>query len=1726
MASANTSFVDLYSSSDSDDEGHADAAGGDGSAAKEHHHHHQNIANASPPSLRAAPSPGLTSPAPMSSTPSTPSSVYATPMAVTTPPGGARSTPGEAGSLFATPCAATPFSRLGSGDAVGGGISNDGVASSSSRRGSRDDGMWFGSGSTNASPFGIVRASASTPATPSAAAAQALAANPFAQDMLSNPFAADVVQARLRRQSSASPEQMVASSERFSTAGSPLHPSSATLFPTTGAGSSAASDEGADDDADGRQPPPRSRTSSTGSTRSGAYRPSSAPPNPEELVDPAAMDEPVAASSPGNGPGSGQGSRTASPRNNQQAEKGDPFASFTSTSTTPTTASPPSTSPTSPTPQAPVRRRSHRSPSKAQSTSRLSLVEPMTALVPRRPSRRISIKKTHSRSSSLGLVSLDLHPVTVTILLPDGNTHNLDANCKLRISEVKQQLFAHIQTLTDDFGCTFCPWWHGPMKQEEAEQRVLASGRDGVYLVRVSASSGHLSLVVAWNKRAAHLQLNRSGGCICLAGTARRFPSISTLITYHQTRPLKLKLSGDVVLRRPCLKLGAPKPILDSDLAEWFSSRDRSVNDLQLAFEGDSGVLQPIFDEGTRLYRLPVCWETCLFGGTVGLSLVPNHVGLTTSADVGLEADIVDALGEAYVRVKDHPNEEVQACRSAFACLAHHVRMSRTSEAEYVLAANVATMSSVEDGETRQPDLKLCVSLFQDNEIVLTKIEMVPGGTSPMVLVTRVLGLSHGSPQDYVLKVPGRLEYIVGPQRLCDFKYIRSCLLRASRLGIMLHLVPKHEALKLGMPGMRERFVPRQFHFPRQLEPHSAIPSPSHREMTAAGVSRHFASLWNATSTRLSVQIVSVQLGELLNLADWPVLRVTGSVCLGPRVLGGSVATPWCQPEDGVVSWQVRLKFDLVVSDIPRSSHIKFKLEAARKDKKDTKIDEVVVVAMCAMPLLDQHSQLVSGKLSLPTSRDASGPAYSMLTLEFDTQPLPVVFPAVKTGTFGEQMVRRDEALLLNDHKKAIKEAEAKLKSQASSSPKKPQVDNTGDTHSKSIHVPDDVVQLVIRMASTRCGVTLSDRRQGLKKAKRVFSGKDLIDWLLLNDDKMTRADGVHLASRLMRSRVFRSTSASAVAFKDSDTELYTFHHFSFVRPMSGSMSESPHETKLFQKVAKATQVLQDSKRMFTLANSDLLTSLDHHDHRLLFRCREQCTRELALLPKFLLGVNWDKSHEVREAYRLLKIWSTTDSAAVENDGTGYVGAAEATGQSRGGVHYTRTATALELLNHSHADQTVRTHAVSLLKELGNDEVETFLLQLVQVLQFEPYLNNALGRFLLRRATGNRRIGHAFFCLLSSKVDHGDRLALQCTLLLEAYLRGCGPAMRSVLLSRTQMITSTRLVDRHVGPMPIRDGTAELRKLVQTRLPPFCCALHDLSYAMRAPVVEKCRVLDSKQKPLWLTFENGDAQGTDVSVIFKSGDDLRQDMLTMQLLSLFDTLWHREGLDLQITTYKCIAFGRHDGVIEVVPNAKTLSDIHASHGLRGSFKEELLLEYLQRHNETEEQLELARDVFTLSCAGYCVATYVLGDRHNGNIMITEDGRFFHIDYGHFLGNVKSKFGVQRERVPFVLTPDMVHVMGGKDGKRFKQFVQLCNRAFGILRRHSRLIIALFAMMLDTGIPELARDEDIQYLRHSLALDTSDHDAETVFEKLIHVCLKKGWTTQLNFLFHNLARDKR
>ena len=50
---------------------------------------------------------------------------------------------------------------------------------------------------------------------------------------------------------------------------------------------------------------------------------------------------------------------------------------------------------------------------------------------------------------------------------------------------------------------------------------------------------------------------------------------------------------------------------------------------------------------------------------------------------------------------------------------------------------------------------------------------------------------------------------------------------------------------------------------------------------------------------------------------------------------------------------------------------------------------------------------------------------------------------------------------------------------------------------------------------------------------------------------------------------------------------------------------------------------------------------------------------------------------------------------------------------------------------------------------------------------------------------------------------------------------------------------------------------------------------------------------------------------------------------------------------------------------------------------------------------------------------------------------------FHIDFGHFLGHFKTKFGFKRERVPFVLTEDFTKVIskGAANPKNTAEFIK-------------------------------------------------------------------------------------
>lgn len=61
-------------------------------------------------------------------------------------------------------------------------------------------------------------------------------------------------------------------------------------------------------------------------------------------------------------------------------------------------------------------------------------------------------------------------------------------------------------------------------------------------------------------------------------------------------------------------------------------------------------------------------------------------------------------------------------------------------------------------------------------------------------------------------------------------------------------------------------------------------------------------------------------------------------------------------------------------------------------------------------------------------------------------------------------------------------------------------------------------------------------------------------------------------------------------------------------------------------------------------------------------------------------------------------------------------------------------------------------------------------------------------------------------------------------------------------------------------------------------------------------------------------------------------------------------------------------------------------------------------------------------------------------------------------------------------------------------------------------------------MKHTGIPELASIDDIEYLRSVLVLDKTEEDAEKYFKEKIDACLRLSWSTQLNWMAHNVVHS--
>ena len=61
-------------------------------------------------------------------------------------------------------------------------------------------------------------------------------------------------------------------------------------------------------------------------------------------------------------------------------------------------------------------------------------------------------------------------------------------------------------------------------------------------------------------------------------------------------------------------------------------------------------------------------------------------------------------------------------------------------------------------------------------------------------------------------------------------------------------------------------------------------------------------------------------------------------------------------------------------------------------------------------------------------------------------------------------------------------------------------------------------------------------------------------------------------------------------------------------------------------------------------------------------------------------------------------------------------------------------------------------------------------------------------------------------------------------------------------------------------------------------------------------------------------------------VMYKS-EDLRQDQLVVQMITLIDRIWKSVNLDLRLTPYRVLATGPDDGLVEFIEHTSTLTDV-------------------------------------------------------------------------------------------------------------------------------------------------------------------------------------------------------
>lgn len=497
---------------------------------------------------------------------------------------------------------------------------------------------------------------------------------------------------------------------------------------------------------------------------------------------------------------------------------------------------------------------------------------------------------------------------------------------------------------------------------------------------------------------------------------------------------------------------------------------------------------------------------------------------------------------------------------------------------------------------------------------------------------------------------------------------------------------------------------------------------------------------------------------------------------------------------------------------------------------------------------------------------------------------------------------------------------------------------------------------------------------------------------------------------------------------------------------------------------------------------------LSPEEKDLVWKFRYHLTRDKRALTKFVKSVNWQDQSESKQAVQVLGKWSDID---VDD--------------------------ALELLGPTFDNNAVRAFAVKRLRRADDDELLLYLLQLVQALKFEHIStessqeatqDSSLARFLISRAVSNFILGNYFYWYVMVECDDTSdeqppevRKMFQKVaydFMTELVKQPDGHDIRKTLLRQAEWIailskisTEIKLSNEPVSRRTdrVKHFIADPKNELVTIDPPLPLPL-DPSVKIVGVAPAETVVFKSSLHPIKVAFKT--TSGSNYPVIFKTGDDLRQDQLVIQIITLMDQLLQKENLDLKLTPYKILATSTSAGLSQFIQSMPLQAIV-----TKYKNKPPVALAYLRQNSpEVEAPLGIRKDVmdnFVRSCAGYCVITYILGvgDRHLDNLLLAPDGHFFHADFGFILGRDPKPFAPAMK-----ISNEMLDAMGGTNSELYNQFKEYCFLSYSALRKSSNLILNLFSLMVDANIPDIRLEPDkaVVKVKERLQLELNEENA--------------------------------